>query len=168
VRDATFGRHAVWRLAGLVEAHAMLGHGRFAEVLKARPSSGRRRSREEMRSREEDMAKDQSDIFICRLKKDDYRAYPSPFVAHGGGTEIQLRNLTDDAIEVDLRDAPVHRKTLSLVPRAADYVVVNGDARAGLYEYGAAVGRAKKAGRASRSRRVLVKGGSSPKIIIDT
>jgi hypothetical protein len=44
------------------------------------------------------MAKDQSDIFMCRLKKDDYWAYPSPFVAHGGGTEIQFRNLTEETI----------------------------------------------------------------------
>jgi hypothetical protein len=125
------------------------------------------------------MARNQSDIFICRLRKDDYWAYPSPFVAHGGGTEIQFRNLTDDAIEVDLGDAPVHRKTLSLGPRAADYVVVNGDAKAGLYEYAAVVlraapsvlraaaGRTKKAGGPAKARRILVKGGSSPKIIID-
>jgi hypothetical protein len=126
------------------------------------------------------MARNVSDIFICKLRKDDYWAYPSPFVAHGGGTEIQFRNLTDDAIEIDLGDAPVHRKMLSLAPKAADYVVVNGDARAGLYEYEAAVepaatrtlraalGRSKKAARPSKARRVRVKGGSSPKIIIDT
>ncbi len=126
------------------------------------------------------MARNQSDIFICKLGKNEYWAYPSPFVAHGGGTEIQFRNLTDDAIEIDLGDAPVHRKGLSLGPKAADYVVVNGDARAGLYEYAAAVpaaaarvvraaaGRAKKAGKPAKVRRILVKGGSSPKIIIDT
>jgi hypothetical protein len=126
------------------------------------------------------MAKNESDIFICRLGKSDYWAYPSPFVAHGGGTEIQFRNLTDDAIEIDLGDAPLHKKTLSLGPTAADYVVVNGDARAGLYEYAAAVrpgaarvlraaaGRTKKAARAPKLRRIIVKGGSSPKIIIDT
>jgi len=124
------------------------------------------------------MAKNESDIFICRLKQDDYWAYPSPFVAHGGGTEIQFRNLTDDTIEIDLGDAPVHKKRLSLGPKAADYVVVNGDARPGLYQYQAAVelaparalraaaGRSRKA--ASRPRRIRVKGGSSPKIIIDT
>ena len=66
------------------------------------------------------MAKDRSDIFICRLKKDDYWAYPSPFVAHGGGTEIQFRNLTEETVEIDLGDAPVHKKTLSLAPEAAD------------------------------------------------
>ena len=124
------------------------------------------------------MARNESDIFICRLRKDEYWAYPSPFVAHGGGTEIQFRNLTDDAIEIDLGDAPVHRKMLSLGPKAADYVVVNGDAKAGLYEYRAAVepapavraaaSRPKRAARTSRPRRVPVKGGSSPKIIIDT
>jgi len=126
------------------------------------------------------MAKDESDIFICRLGKSNYWAYPSPFVAHGGGTEIQFRNLTDDAIEIDLGDAPLQKKTLSLGPRAADYVVVNGDARAGLYEYTAAVqpaaarvvraaaSKAKQAARVPRARRVLVKGGSSPKIIVDT
>ena len=113
------------------------------------------------------MAKDRSDIFICRLKKDDYWAYPSPFVAHGGGTEIQFRNLTEETIEIDLADAPVHKKTLSLAPEAADYVIVNGDARAGLYEYGATVG-ARKAAKASKARRIRVKGGSPPRIIIDT
>ena len=126
------------------------------------------------------MARNVSDIFICKLRKDDYWAYPSPFVAHGGGTEIQFRNLTDDAIEIDLGDAPVHRKRLSLAPKAADYVVVNGDARAGLYEYDAAVeaapvralraaaGRSRRSAKTSKPRRVRVKGGSSPKIIIDT
>ena len=83
--------------------------------------------------------KNESDIFICKLKKDDYWAYPSPFVAHGGGFEIQFRNLTDEAIEIDLGDAPVHKQRLSLAPRAADYVIVNGDAVAGLHEYRAAV-----------------------------
>ena len=126
------------------------------------------------------MAKNESDIFICRLGKSDYWAYPSPFVAHGGGTEIQFRNLTDDTIEIELGDAPLHKKTLSLGPKAADYVVINGDARAGLYEYTAAVqpaaarvvraqaSRTKKAARAPKARRILVKGGSSPKIIVDT
>lgn len=126
------------------------------------------------------MAKNESDIFICKLKKHDYWAYPSPFVAHGGGTEIQFRNLTDDAIEIDLGDAPLHKTTLSLGPKGADYVVVDGDARAGLYEYTASVqpaavralraaaSRTKKAARTPKARRLLVKGGSSPKIIIDT
>jgi len=132
------------------------------------------------------MAKSESDVFICKLRKDEYWPYPSPFVAHGGGTEIQFRNLTDDPIEVDLGDAPVHKKMLSLGPQAADYVVVNGDARAGLYEYVAAVrpaaarvlraatatakkaGKPAKTGKAAAARGVLVKGGSSPKIIIDT
>jgi hypothetical protein len=125
------------------------------------------------------MAKNASDVFICRLGKSDYWAYPSPFVAHGGGTEIQFRNLPEDAIEIDLGAAPLNKRMLSLGPMAADYVVVNGDARAGLYEYAAAVrpaaarvlraaaGRAKKA-RAPKARRILVKGGSSPKIIVDT
>ena len=48
--------------------------------------------------------KNQSDIFICKLKQDDYWAYPSPFVAHGCGFEIQFRNLTKDTIEIDLGD----------------------------------------------------------------
>ena len=126
------------------------------------------------------MAKNQSDIFICKLRKDEYWAYPSPFVAHGGGTEIQFRNLTDDAIEIDLGDAPVHKQMLSLGPKAADYVIVNGDAKAGLYEYAASVqavaaralraaaARPKKAAEPGKARRIPVKGGSSPKIIIDT
>jgi hypothetical protein len=125
------------------------------------------------------MARNVSDIFICKLRKDDYWAYPSPFVAHGGGAEIQFRNLTDDTIGVDLGHAPVHKKMLSLGPKAADYVVVNGDAKAGLYEYAAVVqrpaapvlraaaGKTRKAGRPAKARRILVKGGSSPKIIID-
>lgn len=120
------------------------------------------------------MAKDESDIFICKLKKDDYWAYPSPFVAHGGGTEIKFRNLTDEAIEIDLQGMPVHRKTLSLRADGADFVIVDGDAKAGFYPYEAAVlvpaVRATRGARAGQKpfRRVRVKGGSSPKIIIDT
>ena len=126
--------------------------------------------------------KNESDIFICKLQKDDYWAYPSPFVAHGGGFEIQFRNLTDEAIEIDLGDAPVHKQRLSLAPRAADYVIVNGDAVAGLHEYRAVVapaavrkppahaaaGRARGAAPSRKARPILVKGGSPPKIIIDT
>jgi hypothetical protein len=118
--------------------------------------------------------KSQSDIFICTLKKDDYWAYPSPFVAHGGGSEIQFRNLTDDPIEIDLGDAPVHKNLLWLAPKGMDYVIVNGDAVAGLHEYHAQV-RPKKAVavkarvRAGKGRRpIRVKGGSPPRIIIDT
>jgi hypothetical protein len=136
------------------------------------------------------MSKDQSDVFICRLKKDDYWAYPSPFVAHGGGTEIQFRNLTDDPLEIDLTGLPVHRQTLSLPAGGIDFVIVNGDARAGFHAYRADVllpaaapvtrrGRTGKAGKPPRRRttrkvtapktvrRVAVKGGSSPKIIVD-
>lgn len=122
------------------------------------------------------MAKDRSDIFICKLKKDDYWAYPSPFVAHGGGTEIQFRNLTDEAVEISLEGLPVHRTTLSLPAGGADFVIVDGDAKAGFHPYQAAAlvpaTRAARGGRADkkpkRFRRVRVKGGSSPKIIIDT
>lgn len=122
------------------------------------------------------MAKNQSDIFICKLKKDDYWAYPSPFVAHGGGTEIRFRNLTDEPVEISLEGMPVHRTTLSLPAGAADFVIVDGDAKAGFHPYKAAAlvpaTRATRGGRADkkpkRFRRVRVKGGSSPKIIIDT
>jgi hypothetical protein len=127
------------------------------------------------------MAKDHSDIFICRLKKDDYWAYPSPFVAHGGGTEIQFRNLTDDALEIDLRGAPVHSQALSVPAGGAGAVIVDGDAKAGFYPYKAHMlvaaalppprGKGEKTQkvRAPKApRRVAVKGGSSPKIIVDT
>jgi hypothetical protein len=122
------------------------------------------------------VAKDRSDIFICKLKKDDYWAYPSPFVAHGGGTEIQFRNLTDEAVEISLEGMPVHRTTLSLPAGGADFVIVDGDAKAGFHPYKAAAlvpaTRATRGGRTGRKpkpfRRVRVKGGSSPKIIVDT
>ena len=123
------------------------------------------------------MAKDQSDIFICKLKKDDYRAYPSPFVAHGGGTEIQFRNLTDDSIQIDLGGAPVHKQALVLRPRERDYVIVNGDAVPGLYRYEATVtpgepgsetGGRRGGSRKAKAKLVKVKGGSPPRIIIDT
>jgi len=121
--------------------------------------------------------KDQSDIFICRLKKDDYWAYPSPFVAHGGGFEIQFRNLTDDSIAVDLGEAPVHKQALLLGPRARDYVIVNGDAVPGLYEYkatatpaepGPATAGKRRTSRKAKVKPVKVKGGSPPRIIVDT
>jgi hypothetical protein len=127
------------------------------------------------------MAKDHSDVFICRHARGGYWAHPSPFVAHGGGFEIQFRNLTQDVIEIDFRDAPVHKKTLSLAPRAADYVIVNGDAQSGLYPYRAEVRPARAAGRrkaravagqaprkAAKAGPILVKGGSPPTVIIDT
>jgi hypothetical protein len=131
------------------------------------------------------MPKNDSDVFICKLKRDGYWAYPSPFVAHGGGTEIQFRNLTGDAIEIDFGRAPVHGKHLSLAPNAKGAVIVDGDAPPGLHEYVAEVTPAKavtavsrvKAGGASvtkktakirKVRRILVKGGSPPRIIIDT
>ena len=125
--------------------------------------------------------KDQSDIFICKLKRGGYWAYPSPFVAHGGGFEVQFRNLTDDAIEIDFSGTPVHKETLSLEPRAADYVIVNGDAVPGLFEYVAEVkpvtrrvrravfARAgRKAETPKRPKRIFVRGGSPPRIIVDT
>jgi hypothetical protein len=134
------------------------------------------------------MPKNDSDVFICKLKRDGYWAYPSPFVAHGGGTEIQFRNLTGDAIEIDFGSAPVHGKHLSLAPNAKGAVIVDGDAPPGLHEYVAEVtpakavtsvgrvraGRAggasatKKAAKARKVGRILVKGGSPPRIIIDT
>jgi hypothetical protein len=124
------------------------------------------------------MAKDQSDVFICQLGKRGYWAYPSPFVAHGGGTEIQFRNLTDDSIVIDFQGAPVHKQTLTLEPRAADYVIVDGAASAGIYAYEAEVKRTPKRSsvgkvvhRRAKPRRpgaIFVKGGSPPQIIIDT
>jgi hypothetical protein len=126
------------------------------------------------------MAKNASDIFICKLKKDDYWAYPSPFVAHGGGTEIKFRNLTGDAIEIDLEGLPVHDRTLALPPRGDNSVFVDGDAKPGFHPYKAHVlvpaaasparrGKAVRRPTAPKAvRRVAVKGGSSPKIIIDT
>lgn len=131
------------------------------------------------------MARNESDIFICRLKQDDYWAYPSPFVAHGGGTEIHFRNLTDEPLEIDLQGMPVHRQSLSLPARGADFVIVDGDARAGFYAYKAdmlvpaAAPATRRGGTGTRTtrrtvtaprplRRVAVRGGSSPKIIIDT
>ncbi len=106
-----------------------------------------------------------SDIFICRLEEGDYWAYPSPFVAHGGNSKIQFRNLTDDTIAIDFGNAPVGKKSLSLGPNAANSVKVNGDAPAGLYEYVAELNPAKGT---VKARRILVKGGSPPRIIIDT
>ena len=122
--------------------------------------------------------KHNSDIFICKRKKDEYWAYPSPFVAHGGGFEIQFRNLTDDLIEIDLAGAPVHKQVLSLGPRDLDYVIVNGDATPGLFEYVAEVKPGPKrmpfpraSRRAAKPRKrgaILVRGSSPPQIIIDT
>jgi hypothetical protein len=129
------------------------------------------RGRRAPRHEEEDMAKNQSDIFICKLKKDDFWAYPSPFVAHGGGSEIKFRNLTEDAIEIDLEALPVHGQTLALPARGDNSVFVDGDAKPGFYPYGATalVPVAPRGGKKARTfRRVRVKGGSSPKIIIDT
>jgi len=122
------------------------------------------------------MAKNESDIFICKLKKDDYWTYPSPFVAHGGGTEIQFRNLTDEPLEIDLQGMPVHPQKLALPAGGADFVIVNGNAEAGFYLYEAdmllpAAPRGQAATRSAAAkavRRKAVKGGSSPKIIIDT
>lgn len=134
------------------------------------------------------MGKEHSDVFICKLKREGYWAHPSPFVAHGGGTEIQFRNLTDDPIEIDFGSAPVHEKRLSLEPNAKGGVIVDGDAPSGLHEYVAEVkpkkavtaearvrgGKAggaaamKKAATTRRPRPILVKGGSPPRIIIDT
>ncbi len=130
------------------------------------------------------MAKAHSDVFICKTKKGEYWAHPSPFVAHGTGTEVQFRNLTGEAIEIDFVDAPLSETTLSLAANATRSVTVNSDAAAGMHEYVAHVvhatptpakalaktpAAARKVRRsASTPRRTLVKGGSSPKIIIDT
>jgi hypothetical protein len=118
------------------------------------------------------VAKTQSDVFICKLGGEDYWAYPSPFVAHGVGAKIQFRNLTDDEIEIDFGKAPLDKKTLPLKAKGAGLITVKDKARADLYEYEAvvmvpaavpAIGAGGKPLAAVR-----VKGGSSPKIIIDT
>ena len=54
------------------------------------------------------MAKKDSDVFVCKRNTDGYWAYPSPFVAHRRGTQIQFRNLTGDTIEIDFGETPVH------------------------------------------------------------
>jgi hypothetical protein len=119
------------------------------------------------------MAKTRSDIFICNTGRNGYWAYPSPFVAHGGGTEIQFRNLTNDDIVIDLKGAPVDRARLPLARNGSGSVTVSATAVAGLYEYEAVVTvapatRSSRASRTSARRRtVKVKGGSSPKVIID-
>jgi len=128
------------------------------------------------------MAKNESDIFICKLNKDDYWAYPSPFVAHGGGFEIQFRNLTADSIQLDLGDTPVHTQALSLDPHGTGCVKVNDSATPGLYEYRAevkptgvattpSVKTMRKSGTVPTKRKaapILVLGGSPPRIIVDT
>jgi len=119
------------------------------------------------------MAKARSDIFICNMGKQGYWAYPSPFVAHGAGTEIQFRNLTNEEIVVDLTGAPVDRTRLPLARHGSGSVTVDANAPAGLYEYEAVVTvtPAVRSSRSSRTRSkprtVKVKGGSSPKVIID-
>ncbi len=114
------------------------------------------------------MAKKDSDIFICRLEEGDYWAYPSPFVAHGRGTEIQFRNLTDDTIEIKFGSVPVGRNELTLLPKAADSVNVDSDAKAGIYEYVAQLDPARAVPTTRKASPIKVKGGSPPRIIIDT
>jgi len=119
------------------------------------------------------MAKTRSDIFICNTGKNGYWAYPSPFIAHGTGSEIQFRNLTNDEIVIDLTGAPVDRTRLPLARNGSGSVTVNANAAAGLYEYEAVVtvAPAARSFRSSRTspkpRKLKVKGGSSPKVIID-
>ena len=74
--------------------------------------------------------KDPSDIFICKLKRGRLLGVPEPVRGpRRRNFEIQFRNLTEDAIEIDLGAAPVHKRKLSLAPGEADSVNVNGDAR---------------------------------------
>jgi hypothetical protein len=116
------------------------------------------------------VTKTPSDIFICKLADEDYWAYPSPFVAHGGATKIRLRNLTDDEIEIDFGKAPVDTPKLALKAKGAGSITVKKEAAAGLYQYEAVVmvpmpvGAVRAGGKPPE---VMVKGGSSPKIIID-
>jgi hypothetical protein len=115
------------------------------------------------------MAKKDSDVFICKPEGGDYWAYPSPFVAHRRGTQIQFRNLTGDTIEIDFGTAPVHEKSLTLAPNKKGVVILDGDALPGLHEYVATVvGKYRTAPNSRRRTPVLVKGGSPPQIIVDT
>jgi hypothetical protein len=124
------------------------------------------------------MAKAESDVFIYKVKKDDYRAHPSPFVAHGAGTEVKFRNLTDETVEIDFTGMPVHEPTLTLAASGIDSVFVNGDATPGYYTYAAhalvraaapAASRRRAAKAPSRKapRRVAVRGSSPPTVIVD-
>ena len=121
------------------------------------------------------MAKDESDVFIYKVKKDDYRAHPSPYVAHGTGTEVKFRNLTDETVALDFAGVPVHEPTLKLPAGTSDSVFVNGDARPGLYEYKAhallkapgARNTGAKARAPKAPRRVAVRGSSPPTVIVD-
>jgi hypothetical protein len=128
------------------------------------------------------MAKNDSDVFICKPEGGDYWAYPSPFVAHRRGAQIQFRNLTGDTIEIDFGKAPVHKKSLKLAPGKKGVVTVNVNAPPGLHQYRAEVKLAevppapggkglRKSDEAPTTRKpepIFVRGGSPPQIIIDT
>ena len=128
------------------------------------------------------MAKKDSDVFICKLEGGDYWAYPSPFVAHRRGAQIQFRNLTGDTIEIDFGKAPVHKKSLKLAPGKKGVVTVNVNAPPGLHQYRAEVklaevppapgGKAlRRSGTAATKQKqgpIFVRGGSPPQIIVDT
>jgi hypothetical protein len=113
------------------------------------------------------MPKAESDIFIYKLKKADYWAQPSPYVARARG-EIQFRNLTGDAIEIDMQDVPVNKRRLALRERPVDSAVVNDGAAPGVYEYVVTATVPPSRGSKQKPRKVAAKGGSSPRIIIDT
>ena len=122
------------------------------------------------------MAKDESDIFIYEPKKGDYWAHPNLFVAHGTRPQIRFRNLTAEKLEIDLQGTPVHPQKLPLPAGGVGVVTVDDDAKAGFHLYKAdmllpAAPRGKAVTRSAAAkavRRKAVKGGSSPKIIIDT
>jgi hypothetical protein len=116
------------------------------------------------------MPKPPSDVFICRLGDEDYWAYPSPFVAHGVGTKIRFRNMTKDEIDIHFGDAPVDKKALHLKADAMGEITVHDKGPAGLYLYEALVAVPPPPGAVPGKPPVAVqvRGGSSPKIIIDT
>ena len=116
------------------------------------------------------MTKQASNVFICKLGDEDYWAYPSPFVAHGVGTKIRFRNMTKDEIDIDFGGAPVDKKALHLKADAMGEITVHDKRPAGLYLYEALVAVPPPPGAVPGKPPVAVrvKGGSSPKIIIDT
>lgn len=115
------------------------------------------------------IAKEQSDIFICKRATGEYWAYPSPFVAHGPQAEIRFRNLTGDDITIDFGDASRNSTILNLKKRKRGVVTLARGAAPGLHEYVATVSGKQHQLRGSKHcLPVLVRGGSPPEIIIDT
>jgi hypothetical protein len=113
--------------------------------------------------------KKESDIFIYSLGTGEYRAYPSPFVAHGPQAVIQFRNLTGDDITIDFGAASLNGKILTLKKRTKGVMTLARKGAPGLCQYMATVlGKGHTLLRSGRRMPILVKGGSPPEIIIDT